>query len=175
MLAQRLIFVLGCAVLVAGDFPTSFRRVEDIRQADTVFQNEPAVTYRLPNNTRPISYDVQLTTNIHTQTDFRFTGEVSVRFVAVEESRSITLHQRQLIIGEFSLVSASNPNERIPLNSLSYDNVTEFLTFTLSSGDLFVGSEYILSIRYQGTHRTDDGGFYRTSYLAKDGSQRYLL
>lgn len=173
MLGQRLIIsiVLACASLVAANLPVTIRRVEDLPPIEA-FQN--GVSYRLPNNTRPISYDVQITTNIHTQTDFGFSGIVAVRFVAVETSRTITLHQRQLNIGAVSLTLANNPNQIYQLNPFDYDNVTEFLTFTLSSEDLVINSEYILTIHYQGTLRSDNAGFYRSSYLASDGSRRYI-
>lgn len=174
MLGQRLIFVLGCAAIVAGNLPLPIRQFEDFPLVEEAFQNGPNVGYRLPNNTRPISYDVHLTTNIHTQTDFGFSGVVAVRFVALEASRTITLHQRQLTIGESAaLTLANNPNENILLEANTYDNVTEFLTFTLSSADLIANTEYILTVQYNGTLRTDAGGFYRQSYVANDGSQRW--
>lgn len=173
MIGQLLLVILAFATLVAANSPFPIRRVEDINQEVTeTLQDQTSVSYRLPNNTRPISYDVQLTTHVHTQTDFSFTGEVAVRFLVVQTSNTITLHQRQLTIGEYSLVLARNPTVNIPLNVVEYDNVTEFLTFTLTSGSLGIVSEYILTIKYNGTLRTDPGGFYRSSYEAADGSRR---
>lgn len=174
MLGHRLLIVLGCAAFVAASLPLPIRLLESVDEDLEIepFQNEPTVSYRLPNNTRPISYNVQLTTNIHTQDDFGFFGVVAARLVAVEVSRTIVLHHRQLTIGAYNLALATSPNINIPLNAFEYDSVTEFLTFTLTAGDLVVDSEYILTINFNGTHRTDNAGFYRSSYLAADGTRR---
>lgn len=171
MLGQRLlIFLAGVAIAVAVK-PISERSAQVVQ----AFQDPSNVSYRLPNNTRPISYDVHLTTNIHLQTDFNFTGKVAIRFVVLEASRTITLHQRQLTIGTASLILFFNPNSIIELNPFDYDPSNEFLTFTLSSDELVVGREYILTIEYSGVLRTDENGFYRSSYLADDGSRRYSI
>lgn len=169
MLGQALLVTLAIATLVAADFPVPIRRVEDIPREVEAFQDQP--NYRLPNNTRPISYDVQLTTHVHTQTDFSFTGIVAIRLLAVEASNTISLHHRQLTISASSLALASG-GANVPLNNFAYDDVTEILTYTLTSGGLMVDSEYILTITYNGTLRTDEAGFYRSSYLADDGSRR---
>lgn len=168
MLGRFFILSLAFATLVAAHFPLSFPRAKDIE-----FQDQTGVSYRLPNNTRPISYDVHLTTHVHTQTDFSFTGEVLIRFVAIEPSNTITVHQRQLTIGASSLALASSPQTPIPLmDNVEYDTATELLKFTLKSGNLIINSEYILAINYNGTLRSDNFGFYRSSYIADDGSQR---
>lgn len=173
MFGHRLVpILLACVALVVANMPMPVRQAEDLPQIVEAFQNPTNVNYRLPNNTRPISYDIHLTTNVHLQTDFNFTGEVAIRFVVLETSRTITLHHRQLTIGTSSLSSVSSPNSPIPLNEYDYDETNEFLSYTLSDQDLIVGSEYILNISYNGVLRTDEAGFYRSSYLADDGSRR---
>lgn len=168
-----MLIVLACAAFVAANVPIPQSRInEDNPQIVEAFQDQLNVNFRLPNNTRPISYDVHLNTNVHLQTDFGFSGQVVIRFVVLETSRTITLHHRQLTIGTASLVAVSNPNTPIALNAFEYDPTSEFLTYTLSLTDLIVGSEYFLTIAYSGVLRTDENGFYRSSYLADDGSRR---
>lgn len=175
MIGQTLLVCLAVAILVTANNPLPIRRVEDIRsESIETFQDQAGVSYRLPNNTRPISYDVDLTTHIHTQTDFNFTGKVAIRISVIESSNTITLHQRQLTIGAYDLTLASAPQTKIPLNDVSYNAETEFLSFTLTTGNLVVNSEYILTISYSGILRTDQAGFYRSSYIADDGSRRYF-
>lgn len=170
MLGQSLLVILATTIVTAN-LPLPIRRVEDIpREVFESFQDQPS--YRLPNNTRPISYDVELTTHVHTQTDFSFTGVVSVRFLAIESSNTITLHQRQLTIGASSLVLANAERTNILLNPVEYNDETEFLKYTLTSVGLIAQSEYILTIHFNGTLRNDDAGFYRSSYVAEDGSRR---
>lgn len=171
MLGIKAVFLLALSIFVTGNFPVPTLRIENVPKIVEAFQNEPAVFYRLPNNTRPISYDVEMTTHVHTHTDLGYSGQVSVRFVVLEASRTITLHQRQLTIGTTSLVLANNPNQPIQLTANEYNSVNEFLTVTLAMTDLVVNSEYILTIAYNGTHRTDKGFFY-SSYKNAAGVDR---
>lgn len=172
MLGIKSVFVLALATFATGNFPIP--RVEKVSQIIEAFQDETPVLYRLPNNTRPISYDLQITTNVHTHTNLGFSGKVGIRFIVLETSRTITLHQRQLTIGATSLVLANNPDQSIALAPIQYNAVTEFLTITLATTDLIVGNEYILTIDFNGTHRVDKGFFY-LSYKNAQGVDRYNI
>lgn len=169
MLGHRLLILLSCcAAFGASNRPNRDRHIQ---QFAAVYDN--GAGHRLPNNTRPISYDIHITTKIHTQTDFDFTGQVAIRLVVAEASRTITLHQRYLTIGKASLVLASRPDTPIALDPFENNYSKEFLTFILSTDDLIVGSEYILTISYSGSlRRWDRSGFYASSYRADDGSKR---
>lgn len=169
MIEYHLLLVLACTSFVAASLPTE-KKLQETSVVET-FQTPSNVNYRLPNNTQPISYDIHLTTNVH-RNDFNFSGEVAIRFVVLETSRTITLHQSQLVIGTVRLTSVSRPNTPIALNVFQYDSSNDFLTFTTTSIDLIAGIEYVLTISYTGVLRTDNFGFYRTSYLADDGSLR---
>lgn len=164
MVGYWIIFVLAGTRLVSANPPLVQESLQD----------QAIVNYRLPNNTRPIYYDIHLTTNVHLQTDFTFSGEVLIRFIVLESSRTITLHQSQLTIESANLTLVDSPSTQIQLNPFEYDSSNEFLSFTLSSESLIIGSEYILSISYNGVLRTDDFGFYRTSYVADDGTRRQI-
>jgi hypothetical protein len=62
-----------------------------------------ARSFRLPNNTIPLSCRINLDTNIH-RADFGFHGTVSINIRVVEQSNTITLHSRQLIIRNVVLI-----------------------------------------------------------------------
>lgn len=124
------------------------------------FEDED-IKYRLPNNTRPEAYAVYLKTDI-ADDKFNFSGEVDIRVNVLEESNSITLHQRQLKIISAQLFGEDE--EEIALSPFTYDSVTEFLTFTTVDHTFSVGDKLFLSIKYTGELRTDGGGFYRSSY-----------
>lgn len=165
--------MLALATYTSGNFPMPVNKSYDkFQSVIDSYQDGQFLNYRLPNNTRPISYEVNLTTNVHTFSDLGFSGKVAVRFIVLEASRTITLHQRQLTIGETSLVLANRPDEPIVLDAHSYNNVNEFLNVSLATTDLIVNSEYILTIAYNGTHRTDKGFFYAT-YQNERGNDRY--
>lgn len=140
---------------------------EDVRvYADTT--NE---TYRLPNNTRPTLYDVHLRTWIH-EGNFTFEGSVGISIIAMETSNTIVLHQRQLNITSFELRDSSNGS--ILPASMAYDPIREFLSFDVLSNGLEAGNQYSLQINYTGTLRTDEAGFYRSSYLNDNGDRIWL-
>lgn len=177
MLGISLLSMVVCCTIASASgplYPVRSSTDNHIREVVQPLVDDPAIVHRLPSTTRPISYDIHVTTNIHTQTDFSFTGEVAIRFRALRASRTITLHQRQLTIGNASLILTDQPNIQIPLNPAEYNSENEFLSFTLQSPTaLLIGSrEYILTIAYNGTLRTDEAGFYRSSYLTENGTRR---
>lgn len=141
--------------------------VEDVR----VYEDIDDETYRLPNNTRPALYDVHLRTWIH-EGNFAFDGRVEIFIIALETSSNIVLHQRQLNITSFELRDLSN-GDILPA-SVSYDPIREFLVFDVITDGLEAGNRYLLQINYTGTLRSDEAGFYRSSYLNDNGERIWL-
>ncbi|XP_037031041.1 aminopeptidase N-like [Bradysia coprophila] len=129
--------------------------------------------YRLPNSTRPEAYFVDLTTNVHNNI-FNFVGVVDIDIVVLQPTPVITLHQRQLTISFITLEPLPQTGTVIPISSFNYDPVTEFLSIHVESATLAVNDRYRLSITYTGVLRQDEAGFYRSSYVANDGTRRWL-
>lgn len=129
-------------------------------------------SFRLPNNTEPVSYDIRLSTEIHSG-DFGFQGEVRINIRAVEATNSITLHSRETIITRIGLF---NPDWSIFEANLpfTYDSEVEFLVIPVNRG-LEAGQEIIILIEYMGFLRTDLMGFFRTSYYNPDTDQETFL
>lgn len=125
-----------------------------------------SIAYRLPNTTRPLAYDVHVTTNVHLS-QFAFTGIVLIRLEVVEATRSIVLHQRSLNITAARLWNVQT-NLTIGLaNERPYDATTEMLTMSVAAGGapLTVGAQYALELSYAGELRgSEERGFYRSSY-----------
>lgn len=171
MLLQILIGVLACIVAVqAVAYPDLYSRAQANQNAD----DELMGIYRLPNDTVPEHYSVRLVTNVHRE-DFTFSGEVDININVVQTTSVITLHHRQLVIGSVRLNNANTPTVDVLLAPIAYDEATNLLSVPLAStvAPLAVGSKYILHITFTGTLRTDQGGFYRSSYTANDGTNRY--
>ncbi len=127
--------------------------------------------YRLPNTTKPEAYFIDLTTNIQSNL-YNFVGTVNIDIVVLQPTPVITLHQRQLDISFVTLDNIPSTGTTIPLGAFYYDPITEFLSIPLESGTLTVGGRYKLTIIYTGRLRTDEAGFYRSSYLTDDGTRR---
>lgn len=175
MIGIGLVIFLTALAFSSAIVPIPIPRGEDLPRIVQAFQNdEPAVSYRLPNNTRPNAYDVHLTTHVHTQTNLSFSGVVAVRFSVLETSRTITLHHRQLTIGQSTLALASSLNQLIELGPIEYNSENEFLSITLADTDLIVNNEYVLTIAFNGTLRSDKG-FFWLSYQNELGAERYII
>lgn len=127
---------------------------------------DESVTYRLPNNTRPLHYDILISSGIHAGD---FDGEVTVRIVAIENSSEITLNSKWLAIKNIDLFNADDQIIQSNVQFQLHERV-EFLEI-IPLQQLLANEEYILRINYAGTLRTDDYGFFRTSYFHENGQQ----
>uniref|UniRef100_T1PH43 Aminopeptidase n=1 Tax=Musca domestica TaxID=7370 RepID=T1PH43_MUSDO len=129
------------------------------------------LNYRLPNNTLPIHYDVELTTNVHDGTK-KFTGKVQIDVTIVEATTTLVLHKRQLNILSAKIESATSASEDL---TISYEEEREFLTLTRKTNVNFEkDTEWKVTLEYEGELRTDNGGFYLSTYTDADGNERYL-
>lgn len=125
-------------------------------------------TYRLPNNSIPLHYDLFITTDID-KGIFDFTGSVKIHIQILEDSDEIILHYRQTTIDVINLLNVDGTT--IIVQDLGYDQIEayDFLVITLPN-PVYTNDEFVLEIKYFGTHRSDGGGFYRGSYVNTDGN-----
>jgi len=125
-------------------------------------------SFRLPNNTEPVSYNIRLSTDIH-RGIFGFQGEVTLNIRALQTTNSITLHSRQTIIERIDLF---NPNGTLYEANVpfTYDSVVEFLVIPVER-ELEADQELTIEISYQGFLRTELMGFFRQSYYNPDTDQ----
>lgn len=127
------------------------------------------VNYRLPNNTIPVQYTISLETSIH-ENNFKFSGEVSITLRALESTKNITIHNRQLNIKSANLKKIGSGTSWKP--TYTTDKTTEFLVFTVPD-ELEKDQLYTLDISYEGDLRTDMAGFYRSSYVNSKNETRF--
>lgn len=130
--------------------------------------NPPAVeeaitaSYRLPNNTWPLHYDIYLQTSIHTGNTI-FNGVVRININVLENTNSITLHSRLHIIQGLNLFTSNGSDFSTSL-TYTYDSDLEFLTI-LSSTELVAGEELIIQVTYIGIlNDFSQRGFISNSY-----------
>lgn len=124
------------------------------------FAEDDLISYRLPNNTIPLQYDVSLQTWVDTN-NFTFVGKVLIDIQIVEITSFITLHQRQLTIDSVDVRDSIGNSVYL---DHTYDSVTEFLIIE-TVNELLPNDLYTLDIEYKGILRTDSAGFYRSSYV----------
>lgn len=119
--------------------------------------------WRLPKNSRPIRYDIALTTNVHTG-DRNFNGVVTIDIEITAETDTITLHNHGLT--EQFVRLYVNGGEDIPF-TFSSDTSREFVFITSTERVLKVGELYGIDITYIGQLQTMNG-FYMSSYRIED-------
>lgn len=136
----------------------------------TLKTNINGIKYRLPNNTKPMNYDITLITSID-KNEFNFSGVAIIGLLVLETSSNITLHARQLTIKSVKL--ATTGGTMINLNPFTYNRTTEFLIIS-TQNQLLKDSNYILIIEYMGELRNDQFGFYRSSYVNSKGETKQV-
>lgn len=129
------------------------------------------ISYRLPNDTVPLTYDIFLSTDIH-RGEFAFNGNTKVRFAVVETTNQVTLQYRQMQIHHVTLLNANNQiiQENVPWTQ---NATVEFLIITPNT-PFIMGLEYYVHIFHSGIIRDDSLGWYRASYVNPQGERRWL-
>lgn len=133
--------------------------------------NDEFEDYRLPTNTKPISYELKLATNIG-EGKFNFTGIVTINLQVLEnDATKITLHARQLKI-DYIHVYSKQSSDFILINSTFHQNkTTDFLIIGLAEPIQPNGS-YYLKIKYYGELQDEIAGFYKSSYVNSKGETK---
>ncbi|XP_061386747.1 aminopeptidase N-like [Musca vetustissima] len=134
-------------------------------------QRAEDLNYRLPNNTIPLHYEVEFTTNVHDGTR-EFSGIVKIDINVVEPTTSVVLHARQLTIKSAKIQSSTSASEDL---NIAFEEEREFLTLSRKTSENFPkDSKWTVTVEYEGLLRLDMGGFYLSTYTDENGETRYL-
>lgn len=175
MLFLRLSLVLGVVALSSGsNGPKRLykHRLDDNQQLIAPLADPfDGIEYRLPNETKPIHYNIWLTTDVH-RGEFAFSGQVTILIDALVNANQITLHHREIEISNVNLMSETGDpiQSNVPFTSVP---ATEFLVIT-PTAPLIALSKYQVQITYSGSLRDDNAGFYHSSYVNPAGETVWL-
>lgn len=123
----------------------------------STFIEDEITSFRLPNDTVPLHYSIDITTKIH-EDIFDFNGTVSVEVLVINATNKIVLHSKDLEIVGLSLVDIEN---KVQLDNVVYkllDHYSMLVVYSASNDvlvddDAFLlnaGKKYLLSIEYTG-------------------------
>lgn len=138
---------------------------------DRVFSETPSVQprsdNRLLNNSLPLHYRLDLSTNIHSE-NFVFSGTAQIRFRVLEATTHVRLNSHLLTITSCTLFDTA----QVQIPGVSCSNQNRFLEVAIPS-PLPQNGEFILQVIYTGEHRAQSEGFH-SSFYNYNGQTRYL-
>jgi aminopeptidase N len=133
-----------------------------IKLSETKIQEANSISFRLPNNTIPLYYSINLRTDIH-RGDSSFRGNVEIHIKVLEQTNTITLHARQLVIFRINLFTADG--NIFQFNApFTMDSELEFLTIT-TDRMINVDEEFHVEIEYGGFLNQNLQGFFGGFYM----------
>ena len=128
-----------------------------------------APTYRLPNNSIPMRYDLWLKTDIHRK-KINFSARVKIHVKILEATSRITLNLKKLQVTKIDLLTIEKSLKASNLR-FKYDETYEFIFISLPY-KVSEGEEMILDIQYEGEMSKNLGIFYET-YESESGVEVY--
>ncbi|KAM4051005.1 leucyl-cystinyl aminopeptidase [Anomaloglossus baeobatrachus] len=141
--------------------------IERIYPIATNGQLFPWTKSRLPNDIKPLDYDITLYPNLTTMT---FSGKVNIKLNIVENTKAIVLHSSDL--------KDIQANVTLPNGTVYNLNVLEYPTFEMIAmvlpKMLMKGSECLLSIEYHANFSSSYYGFYKISYQGEHDNSTWL-
>lgn len=123
------------------------------------------LSYRLPTNSIPLSYEIIIRSNIHKK-DFKFSGRLNVHVKIVEAANTITLHCQNIEIERINLFEADLVFNDLPFYLIqSHDFLIISLPRVYCPFD-----QLILDITYHGELQNEPTGFYGAKYSDENGN-----
>ncbi|KAG5322226.1 AMPN Aminopeptidase, partial [Pseudoatta argentina] len=141
----------------------------------TVFciDNNLEIINRLPNNTIPIHYNINLTLYLE-EGNFIFHGESNINIEIRYKSSKISLHSRDLEINETATTLINDKDTVYKPMKHIHNNVTNILT--LNFNNVLLPGLYILNMKFSGNLLpvSRQGGFIKFPYIDKGNDTKWL-
>ncbi|XP_070155169.1 aminopeptidase N-like [Polyergus mexicanus] len=134
---------------------------------------QTAVNYHLPNNVKPIHYNIELILPIKGDI---FRGESNVSIEIYAETQYIELHSANLVITKTTLINkniqkSKNNAEKSVYKPIEFSYVHKTNTYIMYFIDEILPGNYTLNINFLGKATNNTEGLFRTSYKNKEGKK----
>lgn len=149
-------------------FASSPRDLSDVVAAAP--SDPEGISFRLPNNTIPIHYDIYISTDIHIPRLY-FNGSIFITIRTLMPSTNITVNFKQLNVFAVHLFRSDWSLVENYVNFVANEE-TELLVIT-PTDELPGGQEFNVGINYNGLLRDDMYGFYHAFYIDEEGNKKY--
>ncbi|XP_052844693.1 aminopeptidase Ey-like [Drosophila gunungcola] len=129
--------------------------------------------YRLPTALRPQKYDLSILTRLENPKDLRFSGSVRIVIKALQNTKNITLHSRDLAIDESQITLRQLSGERNSDNCVNSTEVNPTHDFYIlnTCQELLAGHAYELNLIFSAKLNRQLEGYYRSSYLDPEANE----
>lgn len=137
--------------------------------ATILYPTGPPPNLRLPGNLIPESYDIVLQPHLYivmnntTNQSLVFTGNSTVYFRCVENTKTIVLHSKEQNVTAVKVTDLDKEKIIKVDNTILYSNESNFLEIVLDSV-LVKDGNYSLFTAFEGELLDDLAGFYMSSY-----------
>jgi len=140
-----------------------------ISRTVSCIDNNLEIIDRLPNNTIPIHYNINLTPYLE-EGNFTFHGESNVNIEIRYKSSKISLHSRDLEINETATTLINDKDTVYKPMKHIHNNVTNILT--LNFNNVLLPGLYILNMKFSGNLLpvSRQGGFIKFPYTIDKGN-----
>ncbi|XP_011701751.1 PREDICTED: aminopeptidase N-like isoform X2 [Wasmannia auropunctata] len=132
---------------------------------------------RLPNNTIPIHYNINLTSHLE-EGNFSFYGESNVNIEIRHASSYISLHSRDLEINEAATTLINDKGTSYKPIEHTHDNRTDIITLTFDNA--LLPGIYIVNMKFVGKLISEihsklvATSFMKIPYTGKEGNSKWL-
>jgi len=123
--------------------------------------------FRLPENSKPLSYDLWFAPNM---SDWTFKGRAKIVVtVTISNTDTLTLNFNNLTVTSLSVTDVTNSVSirDVPYTNINYIPINEQFEIHFNK-PLTINRKYQLDINYTGSIRDDMTGLYKSSYI-EDG------
>ncbi|TRY69463.1 hypothetical protein TCAL_04682 [Tigriopus californicus] len=146
-----------------------FLTILSVWQARRVFATD-LNNVRLPTHLKPVNYQISLTPFM-IPGNFTVSGYISIVVDVLESSTNVTLHTKDILVKE--VVVGQVLGYKYPIDRIELVEELDFFVIHLQE-PLKIGEQHVIRMRF--ISKLSDGlhGFYRSQYLADDGTIRTL-
>ncbi|XP_017083204.1 aminopeptidase N-like [Drosophila eugracilis] len=132
------------------------------RTADSVYDY-----FRLPTALRPQKYDLRILTRLEDEGNLSFNGTVKIKLEALQNTKNITLHSKDLEIDEAQITLRQVSGEGLKDNCVSSTEVNPNHDFYIlhTCQELVAGHAYELELPFSAELQDQLVGYYRSSYV----------
>ncbi|XP_037711087.1 aminopeptidase N [Drosophila subpulchrella] len=123
--------------------------------------------FRLPTALRPQKYDLRILTIMENVEDLRFNGTVKIQIEALQNTKNITLHSKDLNIDESQITLRQKSGEENTDNCITSTEVNPTHDFYIlnTCQELLPGHIYELNLPFSAKLQEQLAGYYRSSYV----------